>query len=645
METVQGASRRLIVTAGDSTAHIRMDAMNRETIDHYFMLLHETLTTHGLMDKPSQIYNVDESGVPLNPRPPKIVTTKGRVTKKVRYRTSGRKGQVAVVGCANASGQAIPPMIIYGTKYGLSSNGRINTDLFEAWFLEHFLEKAVSARPLFLLLDGHSTHYQPQVIRLAVEHNCIILCLPPHTTHEAQPLDVGVFAPLKVQWTRVCHEFYQKNPGSVVTKCNFSRLFSQTWCLAVTPVNITSGFRRAGVYLLDQNVLTLTEVCNPPTALESEASSSSNTTTAASVSNVEATPVSTMPSAAHTDIDESADVPAGTSATNTQLDSAAVSVENLSAKEVERFERRYNEGFDLPDPVYQVWVEVHHPNTSTSPLTSKGLEPSLAELFSAVPPQSPVTLDVRLTPVSSSASTSSGVPSSGSSSSGVPSSASTSKHLSANSPSLATSSSKEDSALSKFLVAPSVSMPCGPKKAPPRACLLTSTAALEMSQEKEKKKKQEAVLKERKRQEREESKQKREEERKRKLDERARRAEERAKDKSKKTAEKACKLKEKVQQPPNTSSKGNHDTSTSSTRSSSKPPPPKKARVAHEAIDDSRCCVCFTTYEDDVLNKTGKDWVGCACGRWLHEECMEDCVLDSLGKERLCPLCVDIFAV
>ena len=148
---------------------------------------------------------------------------------------------MTVVGCANAIGQAIPPMIIYdparlnpawardevpGTKYGLSSNGWINTDLFEAWFLELFLENAVSARPLFLLLDGHSTHYQPQVICLAVEHNCIILCLPPHTTHEAQRLDVGVFSPLKVQWTRVCHEFYQKNPGSVVTKFNFSGEFS-----------------------------------------------------------------------------------------------------------------------------------------------------------------------------------------------------------------------------------------------------------------------------------------------------------------------------------------------------------------------------------------------------------------------------------
>ena len=65
-----------------------------------------------------------------------------------------------------------------GTKYGLS---RINTELFEAWLSEHFLEHAVSARPLLLLLDGHSTHYQPELLRLAKQHDVIMLCLPPHT--------------------------------------------------------------------------------------------------------------------------------------------------------------------------------------------------------------------------------------------------------------------------------------------------------------------------------------------------------------------------------------------------------------------------------------------------------------------------------
>ena len=52
---------------GDNTAHVRMDAMNQDTVDHYFALLHDTLKNHGWLDKPSQIYNVNESGIPLNP--------------------------------------------------------------------------------------------------------------------------------------------------------------------------------------------------------------------------------------------------------------------------------------------------------------------------------------------------------------------------------------------------------------------------------------------------------------------------------------------------------------------------------------------------------------------------------------------------
>ena len=148
--------------------------------------------------------------MPLDPKAPNVVAVKG--ANKVHYCSPGRKGQVTVVGCGNASGQVIPPMIIFdakklnhawtqkevpGTKYGLSDKGWITTDLFEAWLMEHFLQCAVLLCPLLLLLDGHSIHYQRDVVRYAKENNVIILCLPPHTTHETQPLDCGVFAPLK----------------------------------------------------------------------------------------------------------------------------------------------------------------------------------------------------------------------------------------------------------------------------------------------------------------------------------------------------------------------------------------------------------------------------------------------------------------
>ena len=69
---------------GDSTSETRMTAMeNREAIEDYFRLLKETLEQHDLLDKPGQIYNVDESGMPLDHRPPHVVVMKGQ--RKVRY--------------------------------------------------------------------------------------------------------------------------------------------------------------------------------------------------------------------------------------------------------------------------------------------------------------------------------------------------------------------------------------------------------------------------------------------------------------------------------------------------------------------------------------------------------------------------------
>jgi len=275
----------LTLRRGDTTAHSRMNAVNTETMNQYFSLLQDVLEEHGLMDKPSQIYNVDESGVPLDPRPPNVVTVRG--TKKVRYRSSGKKGQVTIVSCVSASGQPIPPMIIFdaqnlnhawtkgefpGTKYGLSANGWINTDLFEGWLSEHFLEHAVSARPLLLLLDGHSTHYQPQSVRFAKEHDVIMLCLPPHTSHESQPLDCGVFGPLKSQWTKVCHTWYQKNPGKVITRFQFSGLFSQAWAKAISPANIIAGFRTCGVFPFNPKAIKIPGVEDATEKIDTESS-------------------------------------------------------------------------------------------------------------------------------------------------------------------------------------------------------------------------------------------------------------------------------------------------------------------------------------------------------------------------------------
>ena len=103
-------------------------------------------------------------------------------------------------------------------------------------------------RPLLLLMDGHSSHYNPEVITAAAEEKIILFTLPPHTTHLAQPLDKGPFSPLKACWKSVCHEFHTHNPGRVVSRFDFSALFSEAWKRAMSQKYILAGFRTTGIY-------------------------------------------------------------------------------------------------------------------------------------------------------------------------------------------------------------------------------------------------------------------------------------------------------------------------------------------------------------------------------------------------------------
>ena len=59
-----------------------------------------------------------------------------------------------------------------------------------------------------------------------------------------------------------------------------------------------------------------------------------------------------------------------------------------------------------------------------------------------------------------------------------------------------------------------------------------------------------------------------------------------------------------------------------------------------DLIVANQCCVCFQVFDEDVEIGAGTNWVQCMCTRWLHEDCILDCVIDESGKEKLCPHCV-----
>ena len=606
----------LSLRKGDNTAHVRMDAINSETLNHYFNLLETTLKDNGLMHSPSQIYNVDESGMPLDPKAPNIVAETG--TKKVRYRSTGRKGQITIVACGSAAGQIIPPTVIYeakkvnhawtsgevpGTKYGCSDKGWITTDLFESWLSDHFLPNAVCARPLLLLLDGHSTHNQPEVIRFARKEGILILCLPPHATHEAQPLDCAVFSPLKAQWRKVAHDFLQSNPGQIITKFNFNGLFAKAWGAALTPANLIAGFRTCGIYPYNRSAITV------PGSKEDE-------------------PTSTKEGNAGDNTESSATTSEGVTEDNATR-GPVVTPKPFTAEQEVLFKRRFEEGYDVYiDKDYIRWINLNHPELRIEGSTDATLdnhtntdiidpceEPTRSHsvVLNETAPGGAVTVN---TPVSVLAGPST-------------------------------------SPLSDLLVCPALSTSIVPKRPSTRARLLTSDESLQLLEEKEKKKEMEALEKEKRKSERAAKKKEREELLQKKKEEKAKQAEERAR----KAEEKAAKTKTSKRQTTKKKSSTCPATSepcpaTSEPCPATSEPCPSETTAGpltdssgNDEIDVNICCMCFGHYEDDVLEGAGVDWIFCKCGRWLHEDCVDEVVKNNDGEERFCSFCVDKFTI
>ena len=391
----------LALRKGDATANVRMDCLNKETIQGYFDLLKEVLLENNLMDSPCQIYNVDETGIPLDHRPPRVVTRKGQ--KKVRSRTSGNKSQITVIGCVNAAGSHIPPFVIFdaknlnhnwtegevpGTTYETSQKGWVDTQLFKGWLTDHFLQFAVSARPLLLLLDGHSFHFQPELIQYAKDHNIIVFYLPPHTTHESQPLDASVFRSLKQHWQDVSHSYMQSNPGKLITKYNFSPLLNQAWSKTMTPSTICSGFRRCGVYPFNPNAIDCRLTAEE--GEESKAREGEHTLSA------EGSEDHTTPRGENEDhrVNEDSwrrESSGFVSADDMHFDSDA---NQTDSKKEELYQRRFEEGYDIYDSEYLEWLEKNHPESVPadrySLVSAAEQQPSVSEYFSHITPMQPI---------------------------------------------------------------------------------------------------------------------------------------------------------------------------------------------------------------------------------------------------------------
>jgi DDE superfamily endonuclease len=73
-------------------------------------------------------------------------------------------------------------------------------------------------RPLILVYDGYSSHFNEDIVTKAISLNIILVLLPSNATHLMQPLDIAVFKPFKTIMKRILDQRMIENAIVSISK-------------------------------------------------------------------------------------------------------------------------------------------------------------------------------------------------------------------------------------------------------------------------------------------------------------------------------------------------------------------------------------------------------------------------------------------
>lgn len=175
------------------------------------------------------------------------------------------KQSISVMFCGSASGHMLPPMIVYkalnvytswcergpaGAIYSASKSGWFDSFQFEKWFFEMLLPH-LRRKPgkKMIVGDNLASHISSAVIQACKDHDIQFVCLPPNSTDKLQPLDVGVFGPVKKAWRVILTEYKTSHPTQVgIPKTEFPRLMAKLLERSNPGQYLPAAFDRCGLY-------------------------------------------------------------------------------------------------------------------------------------------------------------------------------------------------------------------------------------------------------------------------------------------------------------------------------------------------------------------------------------------------------------
>lgn len=214
--------------------------------------------------KLDNIYNMDETGFAVgSTQSTRIIVDS---TQKSNWKvTAGKQEWITVLECINAAGDALPPLVIFKAQntnsawipkdtpsdwhFSTSSSGWTSNSHGFEWLRKVFepeSKKKSGNQPRLLIMDGHSSHITGELIALCIEKDIDLLILPPHCSHLLQPLDVGVYGPMKRFHTFEVDR-YTRAGIRRIQRAEWIALFQKIRQKALTPLNIKAGWKGAGL--------------------------------------------------------------------------------------------------------------------------------------------------------------------------------------------------------------------------------------------------------------------------------------------------------------------------------------------------------------------------------------------------------------
>lgn len=255
----------------ESVAKSRSD-LTTEVIDRWFSDVLKYLREENLeeiLQHPNRIFNGAVCDFQLDLQNRKVLGPP-RYDQAIyeRIPNYGKK-QVALMATCSASGESVPPMIIFpNNKFpmrianlvpgnwaiGRSDSGCITSEVFYEYIGNHFLTYLRShniQKPVLLFVDGLRIHFTKEVSELCDLNGVIMMSVHPNATHILQPTDVSIFKPLNLDWYSIARKWKLDNRTKYITKHSFGKViasvFENYWC----PETVKNGFKQCGLFPFD----------------------------------------------------------------------------------------------------------------------------------------------------------------------------------------------------------------------------------------------------------------------------------------------------------------------------------------------------------------------------------------------------------